>query len=75
MELVSKAMQHIETIEENFNAVKFAQGKTELTYKAKSLLNDLVKYMKDNPDLRLKLEGRKALSTTTIGLRVNLALN
>lgn len=55
--------------------MKFVQGKAELTYKAKSVLNDLVKYMKDNPDLRLKLESRKALSTTTIGLRVNLALN
>lgn len=49
--------KHIETIEENFNAVNFAQGKAELTYKAKSVLNDLVKYMKDNPDLKIKLEG------------------
>ena len=47
----------IEEIEKNFNAAQFAQGKADLNDDAKLALHDLARVMKQNPDLRLKIEG------------------
>ena len=47
----------IEEIEKNFNAAQFEKGKAELNDDAKLALHDLAKVMKQNPDLKLKIEG------------------
>ena len=47
----------IEDIEKNFNAAQFEQGKADLNDDAKLALHDLGKVMKQNPDLKLKIEG------------------
>lgn len=50
-------VQQIEDIEKNFNAAQFVAGKADLSDDAKFVLHDLAKVMKNNPDLKLKLEG------------------
>ena len=47
----------VEKIEKNFNAAQFEQGKAELNDDAKIALHDLAKVMKQNPELRLRIEG------------------
>ena len=47
----------IEDIEKNFNAAQFEKGKADLNDDAKLALHDLAKVMKQNPELRLKIEG------------------
>lgn len=49
--------QQIEEIETNFNAAQFAKGKADLNDDAKLALHDLAKVMRDNPGLRLRIEG------------------
>ena len=50
-------VQQIEDIEKNFNAAQFEQGKSDLNDDAKLALHDLAKVMKQNPDLKLRIEG------------------
>ncbi len=50
-------VQQVEEIEKNFNAAQFAQGKADLTDDSKIALHDLAKVMKQNPELRLRIEG------------------
>ncbi|MDE6206922.1 MAG: OmpA family protein [Muribaculaceae bacterium] len=50
-------VQQIEDIERNFNAAQFEQGKADLNDDAKLALHDLAKVMKQNPELRLRIEG------------------
>lgn len=50
-------VQQIADIESNFNAAQFAQGSAELTDDAKLALHDLARVMKQNPELRLRIEG------------------
>lgn len=50
-------VQQIQDIEANFNAAQFEQGKADLNDDAKLALHDLAKVMKQNPDLRLHIEG------------------
>lgn len=50
-------VQQIEDIEKNFNAAQFEQGKYDLNDDAKLALHDLAKVMKQNPDLKLRIEG------------------
>lgn len=47
----------VEEIEKNFNAAQFEQGKAELNDDSKIALHDLAKVMKQNPELRLRIEG------------------
>ena len=47
----------IENIEKNFNAAQFEQGKADLNDDSKLALHDLAKVMKQNPDLKLTIEG------------------
>ena len=50
-------VQQIAQIEENFNAAKFEQGKSELSVEAQFILHDLAKVLVQNPDLKLRVEG------------------
>ena len=50
-------VQQVEEIEKNFNAAQFAKGKADLTDDSKIALHDLAKVMKQNPDMRLRIEG------------------
>ncbi len=50
-------VQQIADIEVNFNAAQFEQGKSDLNDDAKLALHDLAKVMKQNSDLRLRIEG------------------
>lgn len=50
-------VQQIAQIEDNFNAAKFEQGKSELSVEAQFILHDLAKVLAQNPDLKLRLEG------------------
>lgn len=50
-------VQQIEDIERNFNAAQFELGKADLSDDSKIALHDLAKVMKQNPDLRLRIEG------------------
>jgi len=50
-------VQQIENIEANFNAAQFEQGKADLNDDAKLALHDLAKVLKQNPELRLRIEG------------------
>ncbi len=50
-------VQVIEDIEDSFNAAQFEQGKAELNDDSKLALHDLAKVLKQNPDLRLRIEG------------------
>jgi len=50
-------VQQIAEIEANFNAAQFEQGKADLNDDAKLALHDLAKVMKQNPDMRLRIEG------------------
>ena len=50
-------VQQIAEIETNFNAAQFEQGKADLNDDAKLALHDLAKVMKQNPELRLRIEG------------------
>ena len=50
-------VQQVEEIEKNFNATQFAKGKADLTDDSKIALHDLAKVMKQNPELRLRIEG------------------
>ncbi|MDE6333642.1 MAG: OmpA family protein, partial [Muribaculaceae bacterium] len=50
-------VQQIEDIESAFNAAKFAVNSAELNDDAKLALHDLAKVMKQNPELRLRIEG------------------
>ena len=50
-------VQQIEEIEKNFNAAQFEQGKADLNDDAKLALHDLAKVMKQNPELKLNIEG------------------
>ena len=50
-------VQQVEEIEKNFNAAQFAKGKADLTDDSKIALHDLAKVMKQNPELRLRIEG------------------
>lgn len=49
-------VQLIEDIEANFNAAQFEQGKADLNDDSKLALHDLAKVMKQNPELRLRIE-------------------
>ena len=44
-------------LQKNFNAAQFEQGKAELNDDAKLALHDLARVMKQNPNLRLRIEG------------------
>lgn len=50
-------VQQIAQIEENFNAAKFEQGKSELSVESQFILHDLAKVLAQNPDLKLRVEG------------------
>ena len=50
-------VQQIAQIEENFNAAKFKQGKSDLSVEAQFILHDLAKVLAQNPDLKLRVEG------------------
>jgi len=50
-------IEQIAEIEKNFNAAQFKQGKSDLSEDAKFVLHDLAKVMKQNPELKLRLEG------------------
>lgn len=50
-------VQQVEEIERNFNAAQFEVGKADLNDDAKLALHDLAKVMKQNPELRLRIEG------------------
>lgn len=50
-------VQQVAEIQEHFNAAQFEQGKAELNDDAKLALHDLARVMKQNPDLRLRIEG------------------
>ena len=50
-------LEQIEEIEKNFNAAKFEAGKADLNDDAKFVLHDLVKILKKQPQIRLKIEG------------------
>ena len=53
-------VQQIAQIEENFNAAKFKQGKSELSVEAQFILHDLAKVLAQNPDLKLRVEGHRS---------------
>lgn len=50
-------IQQIKDIEANFNAAQFEQGKADLNDDAKLALHDLAKILKQNPELKLRIEG------------------
>ena len=50
-------VQQIEDIERSFNAAQFEQGKAELNDDAKLALHDLAKVLRQNPELKLSIEG------------------
>lgn len=50
-------VRQIAEIEDHYNAATFVVGKADLSDDAKFVLHDLAKVMKDNPDIRLRLEG------------------
>lgn len=50
-------VKQIAEIEDHYNAATFVVGKAELSDDAKFVLHDLAKVMKDNPEIRLRLEG------------------
>ncbi len=50
-------VKQIAEIEDHYNAVTFVVGKADLSDDAKFVLHDLAKVMKDNPEIRLRLEG------------------
>lgn len=50
-------IQQIEEIEKNFNAAKFEVNRADLNDDAKLALHDLAKVMRQNPNLRLSIEG------------------
>ena len=50
-------VKQIAEIEEHYNAATFIVGKADLSEDAKFVLHDLAKVMKQNPELRLRLEG------------------
>lgn len=50
-------VKQIEQIEKNFNAAQFAQGKSDLTEKAKVVLDDLASFLTNNPTVKLKIVG------------------
>ena len=50
-------IQQVAEIQKNFNAAQFEQGKAELNDDAKLALHDLARVMKQNPNLRLRIEG------------------
>ena len=54
-------VQQVEEIEKNFNAAQFAKGKADLTDDSKIALHDLAKVMKQNPELRLRIEGHTSV--------------
>lgn len=54
---VEEKVVEVEKIEKNFNAAQFEQGKAELNDDSKIALHDLAKVMKQNPELRLRIEG------------------
>jgi len=50
-------IKQIAEIEDHYNAATFVAGKADLSDDAKFVLHDLAKVMKDNPEIRLRLEG------------------
>ncbi|MDE5836284.1 MAG: OmpA family protein [Paramuribaculum sp.] len=58
-------VQIVEDIEANFNAAKFEKGKAELNDDSKFALHDLAKVMKQNPGLRLRIEGHTSAEGDT----------
>lgn len=50
-------VNEIEEIENNFNAARFEQGKSDLTDDAKFVLHDLSKLLESNPQIKLKIIG------------------
>ena len=50
-------VKQIAEIEDHYNAATFIAGKADLSEDAKFVLHDLAKVMKDNPEIRLRLEG------------------
>jgi len=50
-------VQQVEEIETIFNAAQFEKGKADLNDDAKLALHDLAKVMKQNPQIRLTIEG------------------
>lgn len=50
-------VQKVAEIEANFNAAQFEQGKYDLNDDAKLALHDLAQLMKQNPEMKLSIEG------------------
>ena len=50
-------VKQIAEIEDHYNAATFVVGKADLSEDAKFVLHDLAKVMKQNPSLKLRLEG------------------
>lgn len=50
-------VKQIAEIEDHYNAATFVVGNADLSDDAKFVLHDLAKVMKDNPEIRLRLEG------------------
>ena len=67
-------MQQIEEIETAFNAAQFEQGKAELNDDAKLALHDLAKVLRQNPELRLTIEGHtSAEGDSAVNLKLSEA--
>lgn len=54
-------VQLVEDIEREFNAAQFEQGKADLNDDAKLALHDLAKVLKQNPNLRLSIQGHTSV--------------
>lgn len=50
-------VQQIEDIQREFNAAQFEQGKADLNDDAKLALHDLARVLRQNPQMRLRIEG------------------
>ncbi|MDE6390410.1 MAG: OmpA family protein, partial [Duncaniella sp.] len=67
-------MQQIEEIETAFNAAQFEQGKAELNDDAKLALHDLAKVLRQNPELKLTIEGHtSAEGDSAVNLKLSEA--
>lgn len=54
-------VQLVEDIEREFNAAQFEQGKADLNDDAKLALHDLAKVLRQNPNLRLSIQGHTSV--------------
>jgi len=50
-------VQQLAEIEKNFNAVQFAQGRSELRDEAKFVLHDLARLLNSHPDMKVRIIG------------------